>query len=144
MSPEFEELQELILAEARKSFGEAAFDHALNPKNMGRINDPDGFARITGPCGDTMAIWIKVQNETINAISFLTDGCGTSVASGSMTTTLAGGKNIQEASRIEAQDVLEALGGLPKESEHCALLASNTLKAAIKNYRDHTTTQQQG
>lgn len=138
MSPEFEELQELLLAEARKAFGETAADHAFNPRNMGRLNDANGFARITGPCGDTMEIWVKIQNEMIATIGFLTDGCGTSIASGSMTTTLVKGKSISEAGQIDPQDVLEALGGLPKESEHCATLATNTLKAAIENYQGIT------
>lgn len=66
--------------------------------------------------------------------NFLTDGCGTSIASGSMVTELAKGKNVAKALKISGEDVLNALGGLPEESQHCAFLAANTLKAAIKDY----------
>jgi Mrp family chromosome partitioning ATPase len=53
-----------------------------------------------------------------------------------MATELAIDKPLHEAMQIEQANILAALGGLPKESEHCALLASNTLKAAVKDYRD--------
>ncbi|NQT30882.1 MAG: iron-sulfur cluster assembly scaffold protein [Deltaproteobacteria bacterium] len=115
-------------------YSEAAIEHSMNPKNLGELEDADGFARVIGPCGDTMEIWLKVKNGTIAQATFLTDGCGTSIASGSMTTELAKGKSIAEARKISQENVLNALGGLPEESEHCALLASNTLKEAIKDY----------
>ncbi|HEY90603.1 MAG TPA: iron-sulfur cluster assembly scaffold protein, partial [Dehalococcoidia bacterium] len=63
-----------------------------------------------------------------------TDGCATTIAAGSMISELSKGKNIVRALGISQQEVLSALGGLPEESEHCALLASNTLKEALKDY----------
>ncbi len=134
MSAEFEELQELILADARNIYSETVIDHAMNPRNVGVMQDADGFARVTGPCGDTMEIWIKVNNDAIAGATFMTDGCGTSIASGSMVTEMAKGKNITEVQKISQQDVLDALGGLPDESKHCALLAANTLKLALRDY----------
>lgn len=81
-----------------------------------------------------MEIWLKVKNGTIANATFMTNGCGTSIASGSMVTELAKGRSVGEARRISQQDVLGALGGLPVESKHCALLAADTLKEAIKDY----------
>jgi nitrogen fixation NifU-like protein len=83
-----------------------------------------------------MEIWLKFDGSTILQSSFMTDGCGTSIASGSVVTELATGKDIREALAISQHDVLEALEGLPEESKHCALLASNTLKAALREYID--------
>ena len=134
MTSEFEELQELILEDARKIYSETTIDHFMKPRNLGDIRDADGFGRVTGSCGDTMEIWLKVKNGAIANATFMTDGCGTSIASGSMVTELAKGRSVGEARRISQQDVLGALGGLPKESEHCALLAADTLKEAIKDY----------
>ena len=134
MSNEFEELQELISADARSVYSETVIDHAMNPKNVGVIQDADGFARVTGPCGDTMEIWLKVNGDNIINASFMTDGCGPSIASGSMVTEMTKRKHISDAQRTTQQDVLDALGGLPQESEHCALLAANTIKAAIRDY----------
>ncbi len=134
MPSSWEEFEELIKQEMRKIYSEAAIEHSMNPKNLGELEDADGFARVTGPCGDTMNIWLKVKDGTIAQVTFLTDGCGTSIASGSMVTELAKGKSIAEARKIAQRNVLDALGGLPEESEHCALLAANTLKEAIKDY----------
>ncbi|MFC1905196.1 iron-sulfur cluster assembly scaffold protein [Chloroflexota bacterium] len=134
MPEEFEELQELILGDARKIYSETVIDHAMNPRNLGGLEDADGFAKITGPCGDTMEIWIKVNDDTIVKSSFMTDGCGTSIASCSIVTELAKGKTADEAQKINQQNVLDALGGLPEESQHCALLSANALKTAIRDY----------
>jgi len=134
MTSEFDELQELILEDARKIYSETTIDHFMNPRNLGDMDDADGFGRVTGSCGDTMEIWLKVRSGAIAEATFMTDGCGTSIASGSMVTELAKGRSVGEARRISQQDVLGALGGLPEESEHCALLAADTLKEAIKDY----------
>jgi len=134
MASEFDELQELIKAEMRKIYSETTIDHAMNPRNVGDMEDADGFARVTGSCGDTMEMWLKVKNGTIANATFMTDGCGASIASGSMVTEIAKGKSIGELRKISQQDILSALGGLPEESKHCALLAANTLREAIRDY----------
>lgn len=108
-----------------------SFQH---PRNYGPLDRWDGHARITGPCGDTMEFWLQIAEGRIQQANFTTTGCGTSRAAGSMATELAGGKSLPEAARLEQHDILQALGGLPRESEHCALLAANTLKAAIGDY----------
>lgn len=135
MAAEHDELQGMVLADARKIYSETVIDHFMHPRNLGVLPDEDGYARIAGPCGDTMEIWIKVRQGTISKAHFMTDGCGTSIASGSMVTVLAIAKTLDEAQQISQQDILNALEGLPEESQHCTLLASNTLKAAIQNYR---------
>jgi nitrogen fixation NifU-like protein len=66
----------------------------------------------------------------------MTDGCGTTVASGDIITELVRGKSIDEARKIDQKEVLDALGGLPEESEHCALLAERTLKQALDSYAE--------
>lgn len=134
MTSSWEQFEEFIREEMRKTYSEITIDHAMNPRNVGDIADADGFAKVTGPCGDTMEIWLKVNNGIITNATFMTDGCGTSIASGSMITEMAKEKSIIEARKISQQDVLSALGGLPEESQHCALLAANTLKAAIRDY----------
>jgi len=134
MTSEFDELQELSMVDMRKTYTEVTIDHALNPRNLGDMEDADGFGKVTGPCGDTMEIWLKIKNAILVEATFLTDGCGTSISAGSMLTELARGKSVSEALKITQQDVLDALGGLPQESVHCALLAANTLREALKDY----------
>ena len=134
MASEFDGLQELIMADARKIYSEITIDHSMNPRNVGDMEDADGFAKVTGPCGDTMEIWLKVRNDTITGATFMTDGCGTTIAAGSMVTELVRDKSVSQALRIGQEGVLNALSGLPEESQHCALLAANTLKEAVKDY----------
>ncbi|NLL89636.1 MAG: iron-sulfur cluster assembly scaffold protein [Dehalococcoidales bacterium] len=136
MTDNLDEFEELMLGEQRRNYSAKTIDHAMNPRNLGVMENADVYATITGPCGDTMEIWLKIDGSTILSSSFMTDGCGTSIASGSMVTELATGKDIREAMAISQQDVLDALDGLPEESRHCALLASNTLKAALREYID--------
>lgn len=140
MSNDFEktvnELQASIMEDARKIYSEKVIERWLDSKNWGKLRDTDGFAKIKGPCGDTMQISFKVKDHRISKIRFTTDGCASSIASGSMATELAQGKKLKEATKISQEMILDALDGLPEESVHCALLASNTLKEAIKNYFD--------
>jgi len=134
MTSEFDELGKSVMADMRKVYSETTIDHIINPRNLGDMADASGFGRVTGSCGDTIEIWLKVKNGIVADAAFLTDGCATSIASGSMATELAKGRSIPEALKISQQDILKALGGLPEEGAHCALLAANTLKEAIKDY----------
>jgi nitrogen fixation NifU-like protein len=130
----FKELEQSVMEDMKEVYSEKTIDHFLNPRNLGEIAAPDGFGRVTGPCGDTMEIYLKVRDGKVINASFWTDGCGPSIASGSMVTELAKEKSLIEARKITQDDVLDALGGLPEDSLHCALLAANTLKEAIKDY----------
>jgi nitrogen fixation NifU-like protein len=134
MASEMDKIAEELQKEVWAGYTEVVIDHAQNPRNVGSIPDADGFASVTGPCGDTMEIWLKVRNGAINQATFRTDGCGTTIAAGSMVTELLKGKTVANALGTTQQGVLDALGGLPEESEHCALLAANTLKEAIRDY----------
>ena len=133
-----EEYQQLLVSELRKTYSAKTVDHALKPRNMGSIDIASGYASVTGPCGDTMEIWLNVDNKIIEEATFMTDGCVTTIAAGSMVTEMAKGRPVEEAMRIGQQDILKALNGLPTESEHCALLAANTLKEAIMDYDEYS------
>jgi ATP-binding protein involved in chromosome partitioning len=118
-----------------------AAERAHNPRNYGPLEKWNGHARITGPCGDTMEFWLQVTEKRVIRAGFTTTGCGPSRAAGSMATELAVNRPLHEAAFIEQADILEALGGLPKDSEHCALLAASTLKAAIRDYLSRSTSK---
>jgi nitrogen fixation NifU-like protein len=134
MNSDFDDFQEQILEDARKIYSETTIDHFMNPRNFGKLEEPNGFAKVTGSCGDSMSIWIRIVDGIVSEISFNTDGCGTSIASASMVTVLAKGKTVGDARKIGQWDVVKALGGLPKESEHCGLLAASALLGAIENF----------
>jgi nitrogen fixation NifU-like protein len=128
-----EQLQEEIIAQAREQYSETVVDHWVRPRNQRVMSDPDGRARIKGPCGDTMELFLRVSGNEITDASFMTDGCITSISSGSMAVEMAIGRGLREALSISQDDILRALGGLPEESRHCALLASDTLRKAVED-----------
>ena len=134
MDSDLDGIAEEIEKQLWEGYSAAVIDHARNPRNVGSIPNADGFASVTGPCGDTVEIWLRVRDNTVKEATFWTDGCGTTIAAGSMVTEMAKGSPLPEALRITQKNVLDALGGLPEESLHCALLAANTLKEAIKDY----------
>ena len=140
MTEEFDdlinELEAAIQKEEKELYSERTLEEAYNPKNVGVLEDPDGYARITGPCGDTMQIHLKIADAKIVDCKFITDGCGPSTASGSAVTEMAKGKTIEDALMIDANAILAVLDGLPEESIHCPVLAVNTLRAAIEDYKD--------
>ncbi|MFH1485588.1 MAG: iron-sulfur cluster assembly scaffold protein [Chloroflexota bacterium] len=109
-------------------------DHADNPRNAGSISDADAYASVLGACGDNMEMWLKVRNGRVVNATFWTDGCGSTIACGSVATELARGKTIGEALSVSAEVIVKALGGLPKESIHCAGLVASTLKKALIEY----------
>jgi Mrp family chromosome partitioning ATPase len=78
-----------------------------------------------------MEFWLYVEHGRIVRATFTTDGCGHSILSGSACARLAESKALEEAMGIEQEEILDAVGGLPEESRHCALLAVDALKAAV-------------
>jgi len=131
------ELLQHLIARALGELSEIALDHALNPRNLGHLQNPHGKAIYQDPEGESMAITLKIKNGSISEIRFWTDGCGSSICCGSMASELAKGSNIVDAERIDQNTILKALGGLPKEQEHCALLAATCLKMALNDYLNY-------
>jgi nitrogen fixation NifU-like protein len=129
-----EELQEEIVEEIKKDYSKTVIDHWMHPRNWGILSDADGYGKLTGPCGDTMEVCFKIKEGKIIDAGFNTDGCGTAIVCGSMTTELILGKTFNEIRDVTQETILQALGGLPEANRHCALLAANTLHKAVKNY----------
>jgi nitrogen fixation NifU-like protein len=138
MSEDFDnamdELQASIIADARKIYSEKVIQRWLNPTYMGEMENPQGHGKVTGTCGDTVQIFLRIDNNTIIDARFITDGCATTIAAGGMACELAMGKPLREAFKITKEIILKQLGGLPEESIHCALLASDTLRAALTDH----------
>jgi nitrogen fixation NifU-like protein len=130
-----EEVQREIIEEEKTIYSEKVIEEYNNPKNVRRMSDPDAFGIIDGSCGDTMEFYLKIGNDKIKEIMFMTNGCGATIACGSMLTTMVKGKSIDDVMGITKDDLLNALDGLPEENLHCAALAIGTLRKAILNYR---------
>jgi len=117
-------------------YSEKVMDHFRNPRNMGEMENPDGVGKVGNPvCGDMMELYIKVENDVITDVKFMTFGCGAAIATSSMVTELVKGKTLDEALNISNATVAEALDGLPPVKMHCSVLAEDALKGAIEDYR---------
>ena len=115
-------------------FSALAVDHARNPRHMGRLTEFDGHAGVTGTCGDSMDMWIRVEDGFVVEVGFHTDGCGSSVACGSMAAELARSRHLAAVPLFRPRDLLDAFGEFPEESAHCADLAIDALRAACDDY----------
>jgi len=131
-----EEMQASIIEDARKTHSEKVIQRWLNPRQLGEIKDPQGYGKATDFNGNTMQIFLKIDEDKIIDARFLTDGCMDALAAGCMACELAIGKTSKEAFKISQEYIITQLGGLPDESEHCAILASNTLRAALTDYME--------
>ena len=120
---------------AQIGYSKKVMDHFMNPRNVGVIDDADGYGKVGNPvCGDLMEIFIKVKDERINDIKFRTFGCGSAIAVSSMVTEMAKGKPLDEAMKITRKDVADELDGLPPQKMHCSNLGADALHAAIQDY----------
>ena len=128
------DLQNQIHEEMRESYGEVAFERWLRPQYMGVMDSPDGYGHLAGTCGDRMEIFLRFEKDKVKEATFQTDGCGSSVVCGSLAAELALGKTPDELVEISGETILDALGGLPEEDRHCALLAAETLQDALDDY----------
>jgi nitrogen fixation NifU-like protein len=140
--PEFDEVLELLqdeaLRQAREIYSAEVIAECMAPHNLGRLDPCDGCAALTGGCGDTMEITLRVRDGVVAEIAFLTDGCGATVACGSAVTRLALGRGIEEALDITQLDILALLNGLPPNHLHCAALATETLVAALTDHLERS------
>ena len=118
-------------------YSEKVMDHFNNPRNVGELENPDAVGEVgNAVCGDIMQLFLKIKDNKITDIKFKTFGCGAAIATTSMVSVLAKGKNLDEALQISKNEVAEALDGLPAEKMHCSNLATDALKDAINNYKD--------
>ncbi|MGX6590972.1 nitrogen fixation protein NifU [Cetobacterium ceti] len=116
-------------------YSEKVMEHFMNPRNVGTIENPDGYGKVGNPsCGDIMELFLKIDNDIITDVKFRTFGCASAIATSSISTEMVLGKNINEALEITNKAVAEALGGLPPVKMHCSVLAEEALKAAIEDY----------
>ena len=118
-------------------YSEKVMDHFRNPRNMGKMEDPDGIGEVgNAKCGDIMRMYIKVEDGIITDVSFITFGCASAIASSSMATEMIKGMPIEEALALSNRAVTEALDGLPAHKLHCSVLAEEAVRAAVKDYYD--------
>ncbi len=118
-------------------YSEKVMDHFQNPRNVGKMEDASGVGEVgNAVCGDIMRMYIKVEDNIITDVKFITFGCGSAIATSSIATEMIKGHTVDEALTLSNKAVVEALDGLPAHKIHCSVLAEEAVKAAVKDYYD--------
>lgn len=115
-------------------YSDRAIEYYENHLNFGSIENPDALYTYTGPCGDTMEIFLKISSDVITDAKFQAIGCAGSFTSGSALTKMIKGKTLKDCEKLDENDILNHLGTMPQQKVHCARLAILTLKKAIEQY----------
>jgi NifU-like protein len=117
-------------------YTEKVRDHYLHPRNVGEIDNPDGFGEIGNiTCGDALRLTFKLdEQKRVKDIRFKTFGCGSAIASASVLTEMCKGKTLDEIKKITNKDIANELDGLPKEKMHCSVMGQEALDAAIQYF----------
>ena len=114
------------------SYSEILKDHLAHPRCVGKLEDANASAERTNPvCGDRLCLFMRLHEGRIEAASFLAYGCAPTLACGSALAEMLGGMSISHALRLQREDLVRALGGLPNRKRHAAALAIETLRSAL-------------
>jgi nitrogen fixation protein NifU and related proteins len=114
-------------------FSELVLEHFRNPRNSGELESATHRAEVTNPvCGDVLQIAAIVENGRIVEARFLCRGCTTAIACASVLCERITGMKAEEARSINAEWISKALGNLPEETKHGAILAADGVKALLR------------
>ncbi|MDG6225528.1 MAG: iron-sulfur cluster assembly scaffold protein [Candidatus Thermoplasmatota archaeon] len=114
-----------------EEYSDKVLEEYHSPYGMETLFDPDGHAVVEGVCGDTIEMFLRLDEEKLLHMSYRTDGCIATVACCSMLSKIILGRAPKEAESIREEDLVEALGGLPSDHLHCATLAVDTFFKAL-------------
>ncbi|GBD33962.1 Zinc-dependent sulfurtransferase SufU [bacterium HR34] len=117
-------------------YHEVILEHWKNPKNKGKIKNPDFTYEIYNPfCGDKIKIYIKANKNIIKDVKFEGKGCAISQAGASLLTEKVKNKSISYAKKLDKEDMLKMLNlkEISPIREKCMMISLNALKGALKN-----------
>lgn len=117
-------------------YSKKTIDYFRNPKFAGKLEGADAVGEVGNiKCGDVMKVFLKIDNDIIKDIKFLTYGCIGAIASSEAMCKLVKGKKISEALKITHQDIVKELEGMPVIKIHCSVLGREALQKAIEDYK---------
>jgi nitrogen fixation protein NifU and related proteins len=108
--------------------------HAREPHNLGDCKDANASAVGVGSCGDKIKVDLVVTDDILKKVNCVPEGCVYTVACASAMSVLATGRSLEQALKLQPENVVHELGGLPEDHLHCARLAINTLGEAVAEY----------
>ena len=118
-------------------YNDTVLDHFRAPRNAGELPDANAVGEASNPAMQ-IRLMLRIDQGAIQQARFLTKGCPASIATSSVATEWLTGRALEEARAMTRQDLLEALGGLPRSKHHCPVLVEQALAAALRQH-DSTT-----
>lgn len=117
-------------------YADFLLDHYHHPRNRGLLPNPHFTSHLLNPsCGDQVTIEGFIENSIITECHFEGKGCVISLAAASILTTLITGKTIDEAKKLQPQNLLDSMQiSLGPTRLRCALLPLEALHTALNNY----------
>lgn len=128
------EIRELLSV---SGYSEKAINYFLEKKNMGSLPDADQVSELTGTCGDTMKVYLKVEDGRIKDAKIQVLGCPGAVASAMAAMDIIKGKTLEEALGLKDRDIFRMLEDIPEQKTHCIRLTNKTIQKAIEEYRSN-------
>lgn len=114
-------------------YSKKVLEHLDNPRHVGRMEDASVCGEASNPvCGDVLHLYLKVAEGKIAATSFQAQACPPCIAAASALTEIIQGLTLEEASQLKTADVTRALETLPRNKEHCPVLAIDALRDALR------------
>jgi len=121
----------------RKSgYSDKAIEYITHRIHVGKLPKPSVKLSYTGKCGDTMEIYLLIENGRIKRAKFEAIGCAGAFSAGSALMKMIRNKPLEEAEKITAEDIIAFLGGVPGHKKDCVDLARTTLRKTILMYRN--------
>lgn len=119
------------------NYTETVHDHFLHPHNVGPLKDANAIGEVGSlACGDALKLYLKIDKEgVIRDASFETFGCASAIASSSVLTDMVKGMSVEDALKLTNKDIVNALGGLPRQKMHCSVMGQEALEAAIRQWK---------
>ncbi|MHB8547015.1 MAG: Fe-S cluster assembly sulfur transfer protein SufU [Nitrosotalea sp.] len=118
-------------------YREIILDYYRNPRNYGKIQNPDIAQRDSNPlCGDELEMHLNIKDDKVADVKFTGKGCAISQASASLLTELILGKDFEYVKKLTKEDILDNLGlhDLGPARIKCALLSLKVLKSGLYSY----------
>ncbi len=119
----------------KSGYSQKAIEYYEKMLNVGIVKDADAHFTYTGPCGDTMEMFLRIESNIITDAKFRAIGCAGSYVFASALTEMVKGNKVEDAEKLDEHDLLKHLGKIPAPKIHCACLAKRTLQKAIKQYK---------
>lgn len=118
-------------------YSEKAINYFIEKKNMGSLPDADQVSELTGTCGDTMKVYLKVEDGRIKDAKIQVLGCPGAVASAMAAMDMIKGKTLDEVQGLKDRDIFRMLEDIPEQKTHCIRLTNKTIQKAIEEYRSN-------